>query len=165
MKGKVLILISAAFFNSCSDSTVAPDTRDFNLKFAYGIGAKNVLNTFQNTYTKDLILDGTTKVPFFVSEEELHQIKNKMDEIGFFSYPDTFIAVTTDSIGHHISPYATYDFEVQRDSAVKHLMWMDAIVNQNSQAIKLRELISLVRIVIESKPEYSKLPAAKGGYD
>ena len=160
----MLILFSAAFLISCSDSTVAPDTRDFNLKFAYGIDAKNVLNTFQNTYTKDLILDGTTTVSFFLSDEELHQMRNKMDEIGIFSYPDTFIAVTADSITQHIDPYATYDFEVKSESTIKHVAWNDAIINQNTQAIKLRELISLIRTVIESKPEYSKLPAAKGGY-
>jgi hypothetical protein len=165
MKGQMLILISAAFINSCSDSTVAPETKNFNLKFSYGTGAKNVLDTFRNKYTKDLIFDGTITVPFFLSDEELHQIGNKMDEIGFFSYPDTFVAVTADSIVRSVSPYSTYNFEVQRDSTVKHLLWEDAIVNQNSQAIKLRELTNLIRTMIESKPEYSNLPAAKGGYD
>ena len=161
---KMQILILALFLSACSDSRVAPESRDLNFKFGYGVGAKNVLNTFEDTFTKDLILDGTTTVSFFLSDEELHQIRNKIDEIAFFSYPDTFVAVTADSISRYVDPYATYDFEVKKDSTIKHVAWKDAIINQNTQALKLRELISLIRTVIESKPEYSKLPAAKGGY-
>ena len=87
-----------------------------------------------------------------------------MDEIGFISYPDTFTAVSDDTMIQWIEPHATYDFEVKLNSAVKHLYWDDANINQNIQAIKLRELITLIRTIIESKPEYTQLPQPRGGY-
>jgi hypothetical protein len=164
MKTTLLIIALAFIFLSCTDSGTSPENRDFNVKLRYGIGARNELNTFQNTYTKDLILDGTITVSFVVSDEELHQIRNKMYEIGFISYPDTFVAVTADTIIQMVQPHPTYDLEVKLKSSIKHLYWDDAIINQNVQAIKLRELISLIRIIIESKPEYVKLPPARGGY-
>jgi hypothetical protein len=164
MKTSLFIMILAFIVLSCTDSGTSPEDRDFNVKLRYGIGARNELNTFQNTYTKDLILDGTIIAPFLLSDEELHQIRNKMDEIGFISYPDTFVAVTTDTISQWIEPHATYDFKVKLNSSVKYLYWNDAIINQNAQAIKLRELTRLIRTIIESKPEYSRLPPARGGY-
>jgi hypothetical protein len=164
MKTKMFIIALAFIVLSCTDSGTSPENRDFNVKLRYGIGARNELNTFQNTYAKDLILDGTITVPFVLSDQEFQQIRNKMDEIGFVSYPDTFVAVTADTIIQRIDPHATYEFEVKRNSSIKHLYWDDAIINQNAQAIKLRELIKLIRIIIESKPEYSQLPPARGGY-
>jgi hypothetical protein len=87
-----LFMIAPAFFDlSCTDLGISPDNRNFNVKLRYGILARNELNTFQNTYTKDLILDGTITVPIVVSDEKLLQIRNKMDEIGFVSYPDPFV--------------------------------------------------------------------------
>jgi hypothetical protein len=164
MKTTLLIITLAFIVLSCSDSGTSPENRDFNVKLRYGISARNELNTFQNTYTKDLILDGTITVPFVLSDQEFQQIRNKMDEIGFVSYPDTFLAVTTDTIIQMVQPYPTYDFEVKLNSSIKHLYWDDEIINQNTQAIKLRELIKLIRTIIESKPEYSQLPPARGGY-
>ena len=164
MKTTLFIIPLVFIVLSCTDSGSSPEDRDFNVKLRYGIGARNELNTCQNTYTKDLILDGTITVPMVLSDQEFQQIRNKMDEIGFVSYPDTFMAVTADTIIQTIEPHATYDFEVKLNSSIKHLYWDDAIINQNAQAIKLRELIKLIRTIIESKPEYSQLPPARGGY-
>jgi hypothetical protein len=67
-----LFMIALAFFDlSCTDLGISPDNRNFDVKLRYGILARNELNTFQNTYTKDLILDGTITVPFVVSDEKL----------------------------------------------------------------------------------------------
>jgi hypothetical protein len=164
MKTTLLILVLAFIVLSCTDSGTSPEDRNFNVKLRYGISARNELNTFQNTYTKDLILDGTVTVPFVLSDIELQQIRNKMDEIGFVSYPDTFVAVTIDTIIQTIEPHPTYDFEVKLNFSIKHLYWDDTIINQNAQAIKLRELISLIQTIIESKPEYTKLSPARGAY-
>ena len=162
---KTIVFIAFTFIAlSCQDAGTSPEDRDFNLKFRYGIGARNELNTFQNTYTKDLILDGTITVPFIISDEELLRIRNKMDEIGFISYPDTFVAVTADTFGQWFDPHATYDFKVALNSSIKHLYWNDAFINQNAQAIQLRGLITLIRTIVESKPEYLQLPQPRGGY-
>ena len=134
-----------------------------NLKFSYGVDAKNVLNTFENTYTKDLILDGTTTVPFTLSDGELDHINEKMSEIGFFDYPEHFAAATGDTASF-IMPYSTYEFEVSYESTTKRLHWSDSVISDDTAAVKLRELIQLIRSIIESKPEYSQLPPARGGY-
>ena len=163
MKLIILPLILTLTFISCSDSTSPIASRDFNLKFSYGVGARNILNTFQNTYTKDLILDGTVTVPFALSDSELNRISAKMTEIGFFAYPDTFIVKTGDTVGI-ITPSNTYIYDVSLKSANKKLYWNDEIINPDTQAVKLRELNTTIRTIIQSKPEYAKLPPARGGY-
>jgi hypothetical protein len=154
----------ALFSLSCSDSGLSPESRGFNLRLRYGIDARNELNTFQNTYTKDLILDGTVTAPFVLSDAESEQIKDKMFEIEFFSYPDTFVAVRTDTIVGYVTPHLTYDFEVRHNSSVKRLYWDDGFITNDQRATRLRELIRLIQNIIEAKPEYQQLPPARGGY-
>ncbi len=157
------ILVLALFAASCSDSGTSPQSRDFNLKLSYGINARNVLNTFDNTYTKDLIMDGTTTVSFALSDSELDRVSSKMLEISFFSYPDTFSVITRDTVVA-LFPHSTYIFHVVNKSTVKDVYWSDSIVSPDSRAVKLRELITLIENIIQSNPKYSQLPPAKGAY-
>ncbi len=53
---------------SCTDSPVEPDPQFVQIYFKYRFN--NELNTFESTYQKDLILDGTIKVNFWLTTEE-----------------------------------------------------------------------------------------------
>jgi len=160
---KWLLSILALLVMSCSDSGTSPESRNFDLKFSYGVLARNVLNTFENTYTKDLVVDGTTTVPFALSDSELQCISSKMSEIGFFSYPDTFVVPGADTLAY-VTPHSTFIFDVKDNSTTKRLYWSDCIISQDTNAAKLRELVSVIVGIIQSNPKYSQLPPAYGGY-
>ncbi len=162
MKWSTLLL--ALSIVSCSDSTTSPERRDFNLKFSYGVNAKNVLNTYDNTLTKDLFLYGTITIPFIVSDNDLERIKAKMLDIGFDNYPDTLEVPHGDTIVAAVTPYHTYIFDVTNGASVKHFQWSDGIVTQDIAAARLKDLIALIESIIESNPQYSQLPPVKGGY-
>jgi hypothetical protein len=52
--GIVIIFVSATFIlvgMELQNPYIPPRKGDFNLLFKYGVEAKNVLNTFDNTYT------------------------------------------------------------------------------------------------------------------
>jgi len=164
MKSSCHVCLFALALLSCSEISPPESARDFNVRLRYGILARNELNTFENTFTKDLISDGTVTVPFFLSQDDFDSIEAKMDQIGFFSYPDTFTVETRDSIRAFITPNNTYDFRVESRATLKKLYWDDAIIANDPRATKLRELITLIRTIIESKPEYQQLPPARGGY-
>jgi hypothetical protein len=163
MKVKILFIILVPIFISCSHSTTPSETIDFNLVFNYGVTGGNILNTLKNTYTKDLICAGDTTVSFTLSVNDKKQILGKMNGINFFAYPDTFIVHTGDTVSV-VTPCSTYNFIVSYNSLNKRLYWVDEIMNPDTQATKLRELINLIETIIQSNPEYSKLPPASGGY-
>jgi hypothetical protein len=163
MKWLLSITVLALLVMSCSDSGTSPEFRSFNLKFSYGVNARNVLNTFQDTYTKDLIMDGTTTISFTLPDSQLQRISSKMSEINFFNYPDTFVVPTGDTVGI-VTPHSTYIFHVVNNSEVKDLYWSDSIIIQKRAAVKLRELITLIEDIISFNPKYSQLPLARGAY-
>ncbi|MFC1949538.1 hypothetical protein ACFLW0_05140 [Chloroflexota bacterium] len=141
------------------------DVSNFNLIFRYGVTARNELNTFEGTYTKDMIMDPSITVELSLTEEELDRIYQKMVEIDFFDYPDEFsVPIAPGGLVTMVTPYSSYYFEVEYDSTVKELRWEDEIMNQNEEADKLRELIRLIRDIIESKEEYKELPSPTSGY-
>jgi hypothetical protein len=142
-----------------------PGESDFNLIFKYGVNARNELNTFQGTYTKDMIVDPSMTIELSLSEEELDRIYQKMVEIDFFNYPDEFsIPVAPEGPVTIVTPYASYYFKVQHNSVIKELWWEDEIVKEDERADRLRALIEFIRDIVESREEYQKLPQPRSGY-
>jgi hypothetical protein len=142
-----------------------PGESNFNLIFRYGIGANNELNTFDGTYTKDMILDPSITVNLSLSEEELESIYQKMVEIDFFGYPDEFsVSVPPGETAWTRTPHSSYYFKVEHESKIKELWWKDEIRNNDEKADKLRGLTKLISDIIESKEEYKELPPPRGGY-
>ncbi len=160
----ILILFSLGL--NCNKQGTSLAERSFNIDFKYGVGALNEMNTFDNQFTKDLILDGTITVALVLSDNELAEIENKLLQIVFFSYPDTFIVQTSCAVVSYIEPHQTYIFMVEHESAFKQLFWSDAIVTtvEDPKVVQLREAIAFIKAIIQAKPEYQKLPAASGGY-
>ena len=183
MKWKLSAIIIGLLLLSWSGPGTTQKNRSFSFKFCFGVDALNVLDTYNNIYTKDLIDAGTITVPFVLSDSEMQCINAKMTQIGIFNYPDTFVVANTGRIGV-VRPYETYYFQVTYDSTVKRLYWADDIVDmdsyvtvhqdstiatyhidrEDSATSKLRQLISLIEKIIASNPEYLKLPHPSGGY-
>jgi hypothetical protein len=149
---------------SCTDLAMSPEDRDFNVMMQYGITAKNEINTFHDTYTKDLILDGTITIHFVLPQSDLDRIKEKAMQIDFFSYPDEFFIQSTDSISCAIFPFQTYRIRIKSHSTIKTVFWEEKDFATDLRADKLKELIDLIREIVESKRAYQQLPKPNGGY-
>ncbi len=158
-----LILVVGLILPASCNSPDARTPPYFNFVFKYGVTLRNELDTFNGTYTKDMILAPSITTNLSLTSEELSQILAKMEEIDFFNYPDVF-EVPQGELTQVVTPYSKYYFKVRYGSDTKELRWDDEILNPKEQADRLRELISLIRGIIESKDEYKKLPEPKGGY-
>ena len=159
------LLIAVSGMASCS--APPPVQSDFSVIFQYGVGAKNELNTFEGTYTKDMVSEPSITVPLSLTEEELSRIYQKMVEIDFFDYPEEFSLTVApgESVGL-VTPHMSYNFRVEYDSGIKEVWWDAEIINinENEKADKLRELIKLITDIIEAKEEYQRLPEPTSGY-
>jgi hypothetical protein len=159
-----------------NDTLSATLQTDFSLLFRYGAGWTmedganfsgnyNELDTSNGTYTKDMVSAAPITINLSLTQEELDSIYNKMMEIDFFNYPDTFyVAVPFSATTTFVTPSQRYYFRVTNGSQVKELFWNDKILNQDSQASRLRNLIQLIKNIIASKDDYKTLPPASGGY-
>ena len=158
------IIVIAALPGMGGCAAPPPETSNLNLVFRYGVGAKNELNTFNGTYTRDMVMDPPITVNLSLTEEDLDRIYEKMLEINFFDYPDEFSVSTAGGSFGIMTPYSSYYFKVEYDSSIKELRWKDEISYPDENADRLRELIQLIREIIEAKEEYKSLPEPTGGY-
>ena len=133
------------------------------LVFAFGPGAKNVLDTDSGTFTKDMILASPLTVPLRLSDADMARITRKLEDIDFWSYPPVYRTEETDG-GGWMSPSSTYRFEVTTAAGTKTVTWTDEVSNDDPRARRLRELAQLIQGIVTGTPEYQAMPEAEGGY-
>jgi len=171
----IACLISSSLFLSLTGCDNIPTVKgaaddtlqksDFNFIFKYGVTGRNTLDTFQGTFTKDMVMDAAITIELTLSGEEMAGIYQKMSEIDFFNYPDKFtVTVPPGELIGMVTPHSSYYFKVEHKSGTKELKWEDEITNPDERAGKLRELINFIRNIIESREEYKQLPEPRSGY-
>jgi hypothetical protein len=147
----------------CSKTIIEPDPQLLKIHFYYGFG--NELNTFEQTYTKDLVEDGYITVSFWLTEAEQESISNKLQVVDFFNFPDTLIyQMDSDSVMVRISPDPGWQFlRVADENRKKVVYWRYPLPEGNEFVPLLVELKNLIIKTLEAKPEYQALPPPRGG--
>lgn len=134
-----------------------------NIVFKYGYDYRNELNTFNGTFTKDLVIDGTATTRLILSQEELSQIQRKLFYIGFYDFPKIFSSTGV------VTPRADYYLKVQNGNTVKEVTWysdsfLEANTDLQQAESNLTQLYKLITSMIEGRLEYKLLPPANGAY-
>ena len=162
--GKLAVALTLAVLPTSCASPVMPAATaqtpaDFALMFEYGMCGTDILDTFANTYTKDMLVEPPVEVPLALSVAELQAIYNKMVEIDFYSYPSDFqIAAPNDQIVAHVTPAMSYRFTVRKGGQFKIVRWTDDIPESaDPKAEKLRELARFILQVVQSHVEALQL--------
>ena len=131
-------------FNSCEESIVEPDTQFVQVFFKYGFN--NELNTFNNTYKKDLVLDGSITVTFWLTTDEQNQILAKANEIDFFTLPDTLEGDSTLMV---IDPSPGYQIiRIKNENNDKTVNWVCPVNFRDSSVVKALELNDFIIFII-----------------
>ena len=163
MKNKLIIIavtviaLAAAGFLIFRQINLQPQNppADFNFVFRYGVGAKNELNTVNQTFTKDMVMDPPLTIELKLTDSELAAVYKKMNDLKVFGINKG----SEENV--MVEPCSSYYFKAQFGSFRKELSWDDCQGKVND---KLQQLTNFIIKIIESKEEYKKLPAPKGGY-
>ena len=169
--GILSFLTGCSSFGNDTNAESEIDYSKFNFKFKYGVNAKNAIDTFNNTYTKDLVLDGTTTIDFTLTDEEKKSIVDNMFELDVFNYPTEFKKY------FDVTPMSTFILELEYKGERKTLSWTsENIPHKKINATKYvkndetKHIIGLVKLsekikdIIHNKSEYKELPESQGGY-
>ncbi len=131
----------------------SPD--DFAFIFEYGSCWSSRLDTFAGTYSREKVLHNpAVTIELVLTPDELDTIYRKMEQIGFFQYPEQFaIRVPEGRSAATVTPASKYHFQVRSDGATKEVRWHDNIVGYTSpEADRLRELIQIIERIIQTRP-------------
>jgi hypothetical protein len=155
----VLILTLESCSSLSEDPAGQKEVQVLKIYFQYGF--QNELDTFVETYQKDLILDGTVRVPFTLNADEQNEILRKALEITFFSFPDTIRRQP----GVQFSPDPSPDIlRMQYGDKDRRVVWFYPLDANDPHSKQILELMDVIKAVVEAKPEFKILPPARGEY-
>ena len=164
MKRSLFALIVAFGSWGCSEKQVEPDPQFILIHLKYGWA--NELNTFEQTFQKDLVLDGVATTDFWFTTKEQEEILAEVESVNFFSLPDTVgYNLVKDTIALFIQPHPGWQhLRIRHDNQEKIVSWYDLNIYEDEYSASLSKLVRVVIEIIELKPAYQALPPAKGGY-
>lgn len=137
-----------------------PDPQEVRIDFQYGF--RDTVDTFRGYLTKDLVLDGTVTIPFWLTTTEQQRILEALERYDFFELPETLAAVP----GSALDPNPGPDFlRVRVDGRDKAVVWFYPLPDMDTAAASIESLAVAIRRIVEAKAEYQRLPSANGGYD
>lgn len=134
------------------------------IKIHYKYGVADEINTFNNTCTKDLVLDGTITIDYWFQSEEQDTIIEILEEIDFFNLPDTLSYLPGDSIAEMIEPDpGIQSLRINYNNQDKTVYWY--IINSYpSEYERILRITELIEEILNADPEYLSLPEPNGGY-
>ena len=147
--------------SGCSSSSgpegVAHDPQTVEIHLQYGF--LNELNTFEGTLTKDLVVDGSVSVAFWMPAADQDSILEKAERLSFFDLPDTIPGLT----GAAIDPGPSPDWlRIRSGGKDQMVVWTYPLDPDNVQAAAVQELADYIFSVVQRNPVYILLPPARG---
>lgn len=137
-----------------------PEDFNFSLSFGFGEVNKNEINTYTNSITKDLIMNGTAKADFSFSQDEMQSIYNKMKEINIMGINEFSQQGDCTKV-----PSNTDSWKITINSETKTFSWTDRYCSMSNDEKLLLDLRKYIQQIVNGKDAYKALPEAEGGYD
>ena len=161
MRKMICLLWVMLVLSGCSAmSNELPEEKpdDFNFSLKFGITAANELNTYENTFTKDLIEAGTVMTEMVLTDEEMEIIYEK------FRYADVVGLPEVEGGDIWQDPYDQFQLVMTVADKEYRLHWDHA--SPSKEKYRWEEVMIFLKEDIRfSKEEYKSLPEAVGGYD
>jgi hypothetical protein len=155
-----LLFACQVFLTGCDLGEPSPPGPQL-VKIRLQYNFRDMVDTFNGTLTKDLVLDGTVTVPFWLTKSEQDGLLAEIEREGFFNMPDTIASIP----GVVITPDPSPDFlRVQVNGSDKTVVWNYPINTSNPQGQAIRRLATALWNTVTAKPEYKQLPPTRGGY-
>ena len=136
---------------------------DFNFKLQFGVGKNNEINTFEQTFTKDLIADGTATTKFVLSVTEMKDIYKKMQAVNIVETKEFTPKSTKGAC--MVEPHEEDEWKITMNGeTILHNISLTYCepTKDTKQFLQLRNDILAI---IKAKPEYQALPKANGAYE
>lgn len=132
---------------------VKPQDFAFRFESAYG----NILDTFHHTFTKDMVFDPDTTIPFTLSPLQMDSVYSIMRAMNLFNFPQYW--------SNELRPRKRIKFLIQLDSLKRSCTFdLSFESTKGDTTMAVRTLNQMIYRMIESSPAVKALPKPRGAY-
>ena len=161
MRFSICFVIFFFLLSGCGTSTDVEKIHDEQLvKIHLQFGFVDELNTFEGTFTKDLVMDGLITVEFWLSKEDQESIIQLAQELSFFSLPNTI--PMKPGVGMEPNP-SPDSLRIKFEDMDKTVVWSYPNDSENTDYKKVIELSEHIMSIVKESETYKLLPEARGG--
>lgn len=181
MKKMILFVLFSIFFifNSCNNvDEIIPKVEadmpdDFNFKINFGTYGKNCIDTYNSTFTKDLVAAGTETIDFVIPTDEMRKIYEAFIEYKIHELPDDINSEIEIIMGKDYTewePAANYILTYTYNNVKRTISCNDggpwyADSGPPETRNNLVKFVEIVSEYIYNTEEYQKMPPFEGGYE
>ena len=131
---------------------------NFNFSLNYGFEAANEMNTYDDTYTKDLADDGDETIDFELTEEDMELAYEELMNADILTAPEEVSEQAC------VEPYEENHLQMTVDGEEFEQEWISAECDEYDE--QLSHAINTIHLeIIEPRSEFQELPEPSGGYD
>ncbi|WP_169911071.1 hypothetical protein [Evansella clarkii] len=155
-----LILLTACW-NTAEEGEKLPEEipDDFNFQLKYGFEARDILDTYEDTFVHNMIEKEDITIDFQLSDEEMEQIYSMMAEADILNSAENASEYTC------ADPYEVNELQVTINGEVYEREWITSYCEKKPDK-KLEEFIYVLHTeIVMPREEYRELPEPEGGYD
>jgi hypothetical protein len=136
---------------------------DFGFVAAYGAYGRNQIDTFNGTFTKDIISQTRPNptVELRLTPEELASLYRDLRAMRILDYPSV---MDTTNTGITASTPTSYRLDIRAGGIEKSISWGHGEFAGTPEAKALLDWFKKLQDMIEAKPEYQRMPPLEGGY-
>jgi len=150
-------------------ATPAPTMpEDFDFVLTYGVGGKNVLDTYKNKFKKDLVMNGTATINYTLPDEAKREIYASFLEHGVYEMPELLNETEDGEVLWQMIPAYRMMFTYTVNGITRSVNWPDGVhFTHDDFPDRNNEFILFVQGVeeyIAQTEEYNAMPPARGGY-
>jgi len=157
-KSVICFVIIFFLLSGCTSSTDSVDKQFVEVHLQFGF--VNELNTFEGKFTKDLVMDGSITVDFWLSKKDQESIKELANQVSFFNLPNNIPAQP----GVAITPDPSPDkLRIRFDNMDHTIVWSYAGNRENLNFKKVIELSQHIMSIVKNSERFKSLPEARGG--
>lgn len=137
-----------------------------NFAFSFGYGScriTRIVSTFDGTLTQVNLEGRASMVRLELDDAELERIYDEMVAIAFFSYPERYSTILSDTMVRVMAtPHPGYEFRVRHGELEKQVLFADSVFRPTTtETDNLRRLVTLITSIVEAQPELAQLPPLK----
>jgi hypothetical protein len=144
---------------------------DFDFKIDFGTYGKNNINTYNDTFTKDLVTAGSETIDFMISADKMRDIYKKFLEYRIYDLPDDInaeIEMIEGKTYSCVTPYREYSLTYTSEGKTRTIVYNEGepwpVEDSPDTRDRLRNFVDIISDYIYSTEEYEKMSPAEGGY-
>ncbi len=159
-----LFLVAMLALAGCSGE-LPPKPSYFEVRYSFGVGEKNVLDTAEGLYAKDMVCAGPKEYTMILGNADREKIYSAIVENGFFYLKDDFTERCDEPGCGQIKHESSVTINVTVGSHSKAIRWAAGYIRQDDPELKnLSAVSNTIYRIIERREKEMNISQPDCGY-